>query len=60
MSRSFDTYDEITTSEIETALDFCEMQVLNDLTEFTYRFQKAYSENGFYQPIDNDYWTTGF
>lgn len=60
MSRSFDTYDEITTSEIETALDFCEMQVLNDLTEFTYRFQKAYSENGFYHPIDNDYWTTGF
>ena len=60
MSRSFDTYDEITISEIETALDFCEMQVLNDLTEFTYRFQKAYSENGFYQPIDNDYWTTGF
>ena len=24
------------------------------------RFQNAYSENGFYQPIPNNYWTCGF
>lgn len=60
MSRSFDTYQEILPEEIEAALDFGEAQILHDLPEFTDKFQKAYSENGFYEPIENDYWTTGF
>lgn len=60
MSRSFDTYQEIDADQIEAALDFGEAQILDDLPEFTDKFQKAYSENGFYEPIENDYWTTGF
>lgn len=50
----------ITEEEINTALDFCTEQVEANLPKFTDKFQKAYSENNFYQPIDNDYWTTGF
>ena len=50
----------ITEEEINTALDFCTGQVEANLPKFTDKFQKAYSENNFYQPIDNDYWTTGF
>ncbi|MCM1264179.1 MAG: glucoronyl hydrolase, partial [Butyrivibrio sp.] len=34
--------------------------VFENLKTFTDKFQNAYSENGFYQPIDNNYWTTGF
>ncbi|MGN0336264.1 MAG: glycoside hydrolase family 88 protein [Lachnospiraceae bacterium] len=60
MSLSFDTYEEISGAQIEAALDFGESQILNDLPQFTDKFQKAYSENGFYEPIDNNYWTTGF
>lgn len=56
----FEHIEEITDSEIQAALDFSQAQILRCLPEFTYRFQNAYSENGFYQPIDNDYWTTGF
>lgn len=57
---TLDTYKEITAEEIDAALDFCEAQVLRVLPQFTDKFQKAYSENGFYQPIENNYWTTGF
>ena len=60
MSLSFDTYEEISAAQIEAALDFGEAQILNDLPQFTDKFQKAYSENGFYEPIENNYWTTGF
>lgn len=35
-------------------------QVIRDLPEFTDQFQNAYSENGLYQPIPNNYWTCGF
>nr|WP_312496501.1 glycoside hydrolase family 88 protein [Anaerosporobacter sp.] len=42
------------------ALDFASNQIVNNLPEFTYMFQNAYSESGFYKPIENDYWTTGF
>ena len=59
------TFDEkkyplITEKEIKDALQFSTEQVIRDLPEFTDRFQKAYSENGFYQPIPNNYWTCGF
>ncbi|MFG6383083.1 MAG: glycoside hydrolase family 88 protein [Lachnospiraceae bacterium] len=56
----FENMPLITEEEINTALDFCTGQVEANLPKFTDKFQKAYSENNFYQPIDNDYWTTGF
>lgn len=51
---------EITDSEVEAALDAASAQVIRNLPEFTNCFQKAYSENGFYQPTENRDWTTGF
>lgn len=60
MKRSFEAYGEITAAQVIQALDFCEAQVLRNLPQFTDHFQKAYSESGFYAPIENDYWTTGF
>ncbi|MCR5103165.1 MAG: glycoside hydrolase family 88 protein [Eubacterium sp.] len=50
----------ISREEIVDALEFSKKQVVSNLPEFTYKFQKAYSEDGFYHPIENDYWTTGF
>lgn len=57
---TFPDKKEITTEEIKAALDFSSEQVIRNLETFTYAFQKAYSEDGFYQPIQNNYWTTGF
>lgn len=51
---------EITDNEVEAALDATSAQVIRNLPEFTHCFQKAYSENGFYQPTENRDWTTGF
>lgn len=51
---------EITDSEVEAALDAASAQVIRNLLKFTHCFQKAYSENGFYQPTENRDWTTGF
>lgn len=51
---------EITDSEVEAVLDAASAQVIRNLPEFTHCFQKAYSENGFYQPTENRDWTTGF
>lgn len=42
------------------ALEEATKQILNQLPNFTRAFPKAYSENGFYQPIPNIDWTTGF
>lgn len=56
----FDYIPEITPREVDCALDFAAEQVTRNLPEFTYKFQNAYSEGGFYAPIENDYWTTGF
>ncbi len=50
----------ITEREADAALAFCVGQVEDNLPRFTTKFQKAYSESGFYQPIENNYWTTGF
>ncbi len=50
----------ITDEEIESALCFSKEQVVRNRPEFTDKFQKAYSEGNFYQPIENNYWTTGF
>lgn len=57
---TFQDKEQITAQEREAALDFCSGQVLHNLTAFTYSFQNAYSENGFYRPIENNDWTTGF
>lgn len=56
----FENMPVITDDEIKEALDFSTKQVVTNLPEFTYKFQKAYSEDDFYQPIENNYWTTGF
>lgn len=56
----FENYPEISREEIRAALDFCSGQIIGNLPEFTERFQNAYSENGFYRPIENNYWTCGF
>ena len=50
----------ITDAEITSAMDFAVNQIIRNLPEFTEKFQKPYSENGFYHPIGNDEWTTGF
>lgn len=55
-----DRYKEISDMEIEEGLRLASEQVIRNLPEFTGKFPKAYSEDGFYQPIDNNYWTTGF
>ena len=41
-------------------VDFACRQILHVLPEFTDKFQQAYSENGFYPPVENRDWTTGF
>ena len=51
---------EITGIEVEEALGFASGQVIRNLPEFTNRFQKAYSDNGFYEPTENVDWTPGF
>lgn len=51
---------EISASENSAALDFAAQQVIRNLDTFTDRFQKAYSNHGFYEPTDNVDWTTGF
>ncbi len=51
---------EISSVEVNQALTFSSQQILRILPEFTLKFQNAYSEEGFYKPIDNDYWTNGF
>ena len=56
----FENMPLITDEEVEEALRFSAAQVLGNLLEFTYKFQKAYSENNFYRSIENNYWTTGF
>lgn len=56
----FEQMPVISEEEIKEALQFASGQVIRNLPEFTYQFQNAYSEDGFYKPIENDYWTTGF
>lgn len=58
--KNWEQMPEITSEEIKTALDTACAQIESCLPEFTDKFQNAYSENGFYQPIDNIEWTTGF
>lgn len=57
---NFNDYKEITKTDIKEALSFSYDQIKMYLPEFTHKFQNAYSENGFYKAIENNYWTTGF
>lgn len=50
----------ISDDEIQVALSFSCSQILHILPEFTEKFQNKYSVNGFYEPIMNNTWTTGF
>ncbi len=56
----FENMPVISGAEVEKALEFSTKQIIKNLPEFTYSFQNAYSEKGIYQPIENNYWTTGF
>jgi unsaturated chondroitin disaccharide hydrolase len=60
LERLYLSYSEISEKETKEALDFCCVQMVNNLPEFTYHFQNAYSEDGFYKPTENINWTTGF
>ncbi|MDO5407290.1 MAG: glycoside hydrolase family 88 protein [Eubacteriales bacterium] len=51
---------EITGVEVERAIQDAASRIIRNLPKFTYKFQKAYSEKGFYEPTDNEDWTTGF
>ena len=51
---------EISNAEVKKAMEFATSQVRHVLPEFTYKFQKAFSEGNFYKPTDNDDWTNGF
>lgn len=50
----------ITLEQIKDALYFSSEQVIKNLDQFTYQFQKAYSSNNFYEPTENTDWTAGF
>lgn len=60
MDLELDRYEEIGGQEIREALAFSVKQIVTILPEFTDKFQKAYSEGGFYEPTENDDWTNGF
>lgn len=60
MGIAFEKYPGISGEEVRSALDFCTRQILHVLPEFTDKFQQAYSEKGFYPPVENTDWTTGF
>ena len=60
MAYKFIEQEEIKNHEVNNALRIATEQIIRNLPEFTFHFQNAYSENGFYAPIDNTDWTTGF
>lgn len=53
-------HKEITEAECKQALEVASKQIIKQLDYFTDKFPNAYSENGFYDPIDNVDWTNGF
>ena len=46
--------------EIGRCLDFALEQVGRNLKEFTCKFKRAFSTDGFYDATENENWTTGF
>ncbi len=53
-------YPELTVAELLEAFDFAVEQVRRNLPEYTYALQSDNSEDGFYFPVENLEWTTGF
>lgn len=53
-------YNEITAKQITKGIVFSCEQILRNLSDFTDKFQNAYSVDQFYEPIDNVDWTNGF
>ncbi len=60
MSRDFSKYPTLKWEELEAGMDFAVEQILKALPEFTDKFEDSASVDGFYQPVDNLSWTTGF
>lgn len=58
--KELENKQEITAGEVRDGLLTASEQILRVLPEFTEKFQKAYSEGGFYQATENRDWTTGF
>lgn len=50
----------INREDIEGAMGIALEQIERNLEEFTYRFKRAFSTNGFYDATGNENWTTGF
>ena len=60
MAKDLTNYPVMSEEDIQNALGFSVKQVVTVLPEFTDKFQKAYSEKNFYEPVENTDWTTGF
>lgn len=56
----FENMPVITKQEIEDGLQFAMEQINRNLPAFTDQFEKAYSDNNFYEPVENTDWTAGF
>lgn len=56
----FENMPTITEQEIKDGLCFSMKQIVRNLLNFTYQFEKAYSEKNFYEPVENTDWTAGF
>lgn len=51
---------QINAQQIYDALSYSKDIILQKLPLFTEQFQSAYSENSFYQPVENHDWSSGF
>jgi unsaturated chondroitin disaccharide hydrolase len=58
--QNFNNIKAISNEEIKSAIDFCIKQDKHILPDFTTKFKKAYSVDQFYEPVENNDWTTGF
>ncbi len=56
----FENYVKLTKEEAKEALNAASAHILDILPQYTDKFQNAYSVDGFYPAIENNYWTTGF
>lgn len=60
MKLYFEDKPEINQEEIRQGIRFSVEQDRRNLQDFTYKFKKTASNDNFYEPVDNDDWTTGF
>lgn len=57
---NWENYNVISEEEIKKGLLFSAEQDKKMLSTFTHQFKKAYSVNGYYEPVENTDWTEGF